>query len=117
MVCSETVFAGASGDSDYSAPDSSSSGDKESSGTSGGSTEELCDPYKQTKSPRIAIVWKDRPDNCPGFFEKWNIGLEMLYEWGEEATIYEAEDTKDANNILEDMLTILSGDGECGVHF
>lgn len=62
-------------------------------------------------------VWKDRPDNCPGFFEKWNIGLEMLYEWGEEATIYEAEDTKDANNILEDMLTILSGDGECGVHF
>lgn len=41
----------------------------------------------------------------------------MLYEWGEEATIYEAEDTKDANNILEDILTILSGDGECGVHF
>jgi hypothetical protein len=117
-----------SGDSDYAkdsgyAKDSVSPGDSYSPEDSYGSGEkeetpapkeddDTCDPTKKTETANIAIIWKKRPHEVDDFFEKFGIGLKMIYEWDAASTVYEAADQKEAQDIMEDILAILSGAGK-----
>ena len=75
---------------------------------------DVCDPNSQTQTRQIAVKWTERPDNCKDFFEARNIGLKWLYNWEEEGwSTYAAEDVKEANAIMEDILAILKGEGRC----
>jgi hypothetical protein len=97
-----------------------SSGDKQdsSSGSSSGNKEykkgvkKGCDPSKETQTTTVSIKWTERPDDCKGFFEKHNIGLEWLYDWEEEGwSTYAAEDVETANAIMADLAEVVKGNG------
>jgi hypothetical protein len=111
----DSGYSSGSGDKEYKkkTEDSGYSGDSGDKKPAGTVTSDFCDPAKQTKSSRIAVYWKDRPEETADFFKKFGIELRMLYEWGTEASIYEATDAKEAQDIMDDLLVILSGDSEC----
>lgn len=72
-------------------------------------TDGNCNPRKKTQSARFVIRWKDRPADYPQFFTSRGIELTLLYDWDKEASIYEAGDAKEANGIMQGLVSILSG--------
>lgn len=72
----------------------------------------VCDKSKETVTTKFIVMWKDCPVDTEEFFKDLDIDVELLYDWDEEASVYEAEDVEEANDIMEDLVHILEGDRE-----
>jgi hypothetical protein len=66
---------------------------------------------EETLTDQIAIKWKHRPDDCESFFKDKDIDLEFTVDWGDDWTVYKAEDVETANAIMSDILASLEGAG------
>jgi hypothetical protein len=69
----------------------------------------VCDKSKETTTSKFIVMWKDCPVDTEEFFKDHDIDVELLYDWDDEASVYEAEDTEDANDIMEDIIHVLEG--------
>jgi hypothetical protein len=72
----------------------------------------VCDDSKETTTSKFIVMWKDFPGDTEDFFKDLDVDVELLYDWDEEASVYEAEDIEQANAIMEDIIHILEGDCE-----